>query len=91
MIGNDVRTNEVAEAMIEVVKSFECTHNGATEAVQPINNLCGYRLSRWNMDDEKSLWFQPDQLKKGVCNKFNAEETWSIRMGTSVGGKGEVK
>mmetsp|Transcript_98366 Transcript_98366/g.212087 ORF Transcript_98366/g.212087 Transcript_98366/m.212087 type:complete len:82 (+) Transcript_98366:928-1173(+) len=43
------------------------------------------------MDDEKSLWFQPDQLKKGVCNKFNTDETWSIRMGTSVGGKGEVK
>lgn len=91
MLGVDVRCNDVAEAMLEVVKSYECEHNNATVPVLPITNICGYRMSRYRLDDEKTLWFTKEKLNKGTSDKFQEGETWSLRMGTSVGGKGEVK
>lgn len=40
-VGIDARCNEVAESMLEVVKSYECKHNNETTQVLPITNICG--------------------------------------------------
>jgi len=40
---------------------------------------------------KKTLWFTKEKLNKGTSDKFQEGESWSIRMGTVVGGKGEVK
>jgi len=45
-VGIDARCNEVAETMLEVVKSYECEHDGSTQKIIPITNLCGYKMSR---------------------------------------------
>lgn len=59
--------------------------------VLPITNLCGYRMGRYRLDDEKTLWFTREKLNKNTSDKFAEGESWSIRLGTCVGGKGEVK
>lgn len=48
-------------------------------------------MSRHRLDDEKTMWFTKEKLKKGSSDKFLEGETWSIRLGAVVGGKGEVK
>lgn len=90
-IGIDARTNEVAELMLEVVKSYECEHAGSTEKVIPITNLCGYKMSRYRVDEEKTMWFTKEKLNKNTSDKFAEGESWSIRLATCVGGKGEAK
>lgn len=48
-------------------------------------------MNRYRLDDEKTLWFTKEKLGKGASDKFQEGETWSLRLGTVVGGKGEVK
>jgi len=61
------------------------------QSVLPITNICGYRMGRYRLDDEKTLWFTKDKLSKGASDKFEEGETWSVRLGCVVGGRGEVK
>jgi len=48
-------------------------------------------MGRYRLDDEKTMWFTKEKLGKSSCDKFGEGESWSFRMGTVVGGKGEVK
>jgi len=48
-------------------------------------------MGRYRLDDEKTLWFTKEKLAKNISDKFQEGETWSIRLGSVVGGKGEVK
>jgi hypothetical protein len=48
-------------------------------------------MNRYRVDDEKTMWFTKEKLKKGTSDKFLEGESWSIRIGACVGGKGEAK
>jgi len=37
------------------------------------------------------MFYIKEKLNKGKSDKFEEGESWSIRMATSVGGKGEAK
>jgi len=43
------------------------------------------------MDEDKSLYFLKDKIKKSNSDKFAEGETWSIRMASTLGGSGEAK